>query len=87
MASANGKGIVIPMDQVTVLTGAGMGSRMMKLVESTLAGFKVTPKKGKATLVFDDGKKKEINLKDVRLCNRGGQGVIVSRRKIIVAIE
>jgi len=87
MASASGKGIIIPVDQVSVLTGAGMGSRLMKLVGSTLAGFKVTSKKGKATLVFDDGKRKEINVKDVRLCNRGGQGVIVSKRKIIAAIE
>ena len=87
MASANGKGIVIPVDQISVLTGAGMGSRLMKLVNSSLAGFKVTNKKGRATLVFDDGKTKEINVKDVRLCNRGGQGIIVSKRKKIIGIK
>ena len=87
MASVNGKGIVIPVDQISVLTGAGMGSRLMKLVNSSLAGFKVTNKKGRATLVFDDGKTKEINVRDVRLCNRGGQGIIVSKRKKITGIK
>ena len=87
MASVNGKGIVIPVDQVSVLTGAGMGSRLIKLVNSSLAGFKVTNKKGRATLIFDDKKTKEINIKDIRVCNRGGQGIIVSKRKKITGIE
>jgi len=87
MASVNGKGIVVPVDQISVLTGAGMGSRLMKLVNSSLAGFKVTNEKGRATLIFDDGKTKEINIKNVRLCNRGGQGVIVSKRKKIIGIK
>ena len=61
MASASGKGIVIPVEQVSLLTGAGMGSRLMKLADSTLAGFKVAGLKSKATLVFKDGKSKEIS--------------------------
>ncbi|MCH8157284.1 MAG: DNA topoisomerase 4 subunit A [Nitrospinae bacterium] len=87
MASSNGKGLVIPVDQVSLLTGAGMGSRLMKLVNSTLVGFKVTRRKDKAMLVFEEGKPKEISLGKVRLCNRGGQGVIVSKRKKVIAVE
>ena len=87
MASVSGKGIVIPVEQVSLLTGAGMGSRLMKLVNSTLAGFKVTELKSKATLVFKDGKPKEIGLGNIRLCNRGAQGVIVSKRRKITTVE
>ncbi|KMP10275.1 DNA topoisomerase, partial [Candidatus Nitromaritima sp. SCGC AAA799-A02] len=87
LVSVNGKGVVISVDQVSLLTGAGMGSRLMKLVDSALAGFKVAGRKEKATLIFEGGKTKDIRLSDVRLCNRGSQGVIVSKRKKIAAIE
>jgi len=42
--------------------------------------------KDKVTLSFDSGKDKEITVKSVRVCNRGTQGVILSRRKTIVKI-
>jgi len=87
MASVNGKGIVIPVEQVSLLTGAGMGSRLIKLINSSLAGFKVTNKDGHSTITFDDGKTKKINLKDIRVTNRGGQGIILSKRKKITAVK
>jgi DNA gyrase/topoisomerase IV subunit A len=87
MASVNGKGIVIPVEQVSLLTGAGMGSRLIKLINSSLAGFKVTNKNGHSTIIFDDGKIKKINLKDIRVTNRGGQGIILSKRKKITAVK
>ncbi len=87
MASVNGKGIVIPVEQVSLLTGAGMGSRLIKLINSSLAGFKVTNKNGHPTITFDDGKTKNINLRDIRITNRGGQGVILSKRKKITAVK
>jgi len=87
MASDNGKGIVIPVDQVSLLTGAGMGSRLIKLINSSLAGFKITNKNGHSTLTFDDRKTKKINFKDIRVTNRGGQGIIISKRKKITAVE
>ena len=87
MASVNGKGIVIPIEQVSLLTGAGMGSRLIKLINSSLAGFKVTNKNGHSTITFDDGKTKKINIKDIRVTNRGGQGIIISKRKKITAVE
>jgi len=87
MASVNGKGIVIPVEQVSLLTGIGMGSRLIKLINSSLAGFKVTNKNGHSTIIFDDGKTKRVNIKDIRITNRGGQGVTVSKRKKITAVE
>jgi len=87
MASVNGKGIVISVDQVSLLTGVGMGSRLIKLINSSLAGFKVTNKNGHSTITFDDGKTKKINIKDIRVTNRGGQGIIISKRKNITAVE
>ena len=87
MASVNGKGIVIPVEQVSLLTGAGMGSRLIKLINSSLAGFKIANKNGHSTINFDDGKTKKINFKDIRVTNRGGQGIIISKRKKITAVE
>jgi DNA gyrase/topoisomerase IV subunit A len=87
MASVNGKGIVIPIEQVSLLTGVGIGSRLIKLINSSLAGFKVTNKKGHSTITLEDGKTKKINIKDIRVTNRGGQGIIISKRKKITAVE
>ena len=87
MASVSGKGIVIPIKQVSVLVGAGMGSRLMKMTNSSLAGFKIANKNGHSTLTFDDRKTKKINFKDIRVTNRGGQGTIISKRKKITAVE
>ena len=87
MASINGKGIVIPVEQVALLTGAGMGSRLMKMTNSSLAGFKVVNKNDHSTITLEDEKIKRINIKDIRVTNRGGQGVIISKRKKITAIE
>jgi DNA gyrase subunit A len=87
MASISGKGIVITVEQVTLLTGAGMGSRLMKMTNSSLAGFKVANKNGHSIITLEDGKTKRINIKDIRVTNRGGQGVIISKRKKITAIE
>ena len=87
MASVSGKGIVIPIEQVSVLVGAGMGSRLMKMPNSSLAGFKITNKNGHSTITLEDGKVKKINIKDIRVTNRGGQGIIMSKRKKITAVK
>jgi DNA gyrase subunit A len=87
MASVSGKGIVIPIEQVSALVGAGMGSRLMKMTNSSLAGFKITNKNGHSTITLEDGKTKKINIKDIRVTNRGGQGIIISKRKKITAVE
>ena len=86
LATAIGKAVVIATEQVTQLTGSGKGVILMKPGDSQLVGFKFVKLKGKVSLVFDSGKDKDITVKSVRLCNRGSQGVIVSKRKTIIKI-
>ena len=87
LATEKGKAVVVSTDQITQLTGSGKGVTLMKLGESSLAGFKFVNLKDKVTLVFDSGRDKEVTVKSVRLCNRGSQGVIVSKRKTILKIR
>ena len=86
LATAIGKAVVIATEQVTHLTGSGKGVILMKPGDSQWVGFKFVKLKGKVSLVFDSGKDKDITVKSVRLCNRGSQGVIVSKRKTIIKI-
>jgi DNA gyrase/topoisomerase IV subunit A len=87
LATAKGKAVVIPTDQVSQLTGSGKGVILMKPGESNLVGFKFVSLKNKVTLEFNSGADKVITVKSVRLCNRGSQGVIVSKRKTILKIK
>ena len=59
---------------------------LMKPGDSHLIGFKFVNLKEKVSISFDSGKDKEITVKSVRLCNRGSQGVIISKRKTITKI-
>ena len=86
LATAVGKAVVIATEQVTQLTGSGKGVILMKPGESQLVGFKFVKLKDKIKLVFDTGKDKDITVKSVRLCNRGSQGVIISKRNAIIKI-
>ncbi len=86
MATVDGKGLVIATDQVTQLSGSGMGVKLMSITDSALAGFKFVEKKDKITLVFESGKDKEITVKSVPVYNRGSQGVNLSKRKKIINI-
>ena len=78
--------MVIATEHITQLSGAGKGVILMKTKDSQLVGIKFVSLKDKVTLSFDSGKDKEITVKSVRVCNRGTQGVILSRRKNIVKI-
>jgi DNA gyrase subunit A len=86
LATASGKAVVISTEQVAQLTGSGKGVILIKPGESQLVAFKFVKLKGKINLVFESGKDKEIAIKSVRLCNRGSQGVIISKRKTIIKI-
>jgi len=86
LATATGKAVVIATEQVTQLTGSGKGVILMKPGESQLVGFKFVKLKDKIKLVFDSGKDKDITVKSVRLCKRGSQGVIISKRNTIIKI-
>ncbi len=87
LATGKGKAVVIATDQVAQLSGSGKGVILMKPGESSLVGFKLVSLKDKVTLKFNSGDDKEITVKSVRLCNRGSQGVIISKRKAILKIN
>ena len=86
LATAQGKAVVIATAQITQLIGSGKGVILMKPGDSHLIGFKFVNLKQKVNISFDSGKDKEITVKSVRLCNRGSQGVIISKRKTITKI-
>jgi len=86
LASASGKGMLIPIDQVAQLGGTGTGVKLMKLADSSLAGFKFVDQKDKVTLIFDSGDTREIKAKDIPVYNRGSQGVIIAKRRKIIKI-
>lgn len=87
LATSKGKAVVIATDQVAQLSGSGKGVILMKPGESSLVGFKLVSLKDKVTLKFNSGDDKVITVKSVRLCNRGSQGVIISKRKAILKIN
>ena len=87
LATTNGKAVVIPTEQVAQLTGSGKGVTLMKPGESSLIGFKFVSLKDKVLLQFDSSEDKTITVKSVRLCKRGSQGVIISKRKAIIKIK
>ena len=86
LATAQGKAVVIATAQITQLIGSGKGVILMKPGDSYLIGFKFVSIKEKINICFDSGKDKEITVKSVRLCKRGSQGVIISKRKAITNI-
>ncbi len=87
LASANGKGLVMSDEQISILTGTGMGSKLMKLSDTTLVGFKFVSLKDKVTLIFEDGKEKPLGISKLPVYNRGSMGIIISKRKKIIAIR
>ncbi len=86
MATLDGKGLVIATDQISQLSGSGMGVKLMNVTNSKLVGFKFVDKKEKIVLVLEGGKDKEITVKSVPVYNRGSQGVNLSKRKKIINI-
>ena len=86
LATAQGKAVVIATAQITQLIGSGKGVILIKPGDSYLIGFKFVSIKEKININFDSGKDKEITVKSVRLCKRGSQGVIISKRKTITKI-
>jgi DNA gyrase subunit A len=87
MVGTNGKGFLLPREEITRLSGAGAGVRLMKLPDdAALAAFKFAEPSDTVTLVFDDGTQKPLRLKEVPVYNRGSQGVFVAKRKTVITI-
>tara|TARA_B100000686_G_scaffold337489_1_gene408692 strand:+ start:204 stop:2492 length:2289 start_codon:yes stop_codon:yes gene_type:complete len=86
MATDLGKGLMIPLDQITVLSSAGRGVKLINIGKGKLIGLLSANGNEKASIEFTDGTVKQIDLKDVPVYNRGSMGIIISKRKRITNI-
>ncbi len=84
LISEAGKGLLIELDQVTQLSGAGVGSKLMNTSKSKVTTAKCVGRKQTVQMIFEDGKSKELNLSKITVHNRGGQGVFVSKTKKVI---
>ncbi len=84
LVSEAGKGLLIELDQVTQLSGAGVGVKLMNTAKSKVSAAKCVDRKQSVQMIFEDGKSKELNLAKVTVHNRGGQGAFVSKNKKVI---
>ena len=84
LVSEAGKGLLIKLNQVAQLSGAGVGVKLMNTAKSTVTAAKSVDRKQSIQMVFEDGKSKELNLSKITVHNRGGQGVFVSKNKKVI---
>lgn len=84
LISEAGKGLLINLDQVTQLSGAGVGSKLMNTTKSKVSTAKCVGRKQTVQMIFEDGKSKELNLSKIAIHKRGGQGVFVSKTKKVI---
>ena len=81
LVSEAGKGLLIKLDQVAQLTGAGVGVKLMNTAKSKVSAAKCVDRKQAVQIIFETGKSKELNLSKMTVHNRGGQGAFVSKNK------
>jgi DNA gyrase subunit A len=84
LVSEAGKGLLIKLDQVTQLTGAGVGTKLMNSAKSMVSTAKCVGRKQTVQMIFEDGKSKELNLSKIAVQKRGGQGAFVSKNKKVI---
>lgn len=84
LVSEGGKGLLIDLDQVTQLSGSGVGVKLMNTAKSKVSAAKCVGRKQSVQMIFEDGKSKELNLSKISIHNRGGQGVFVSKNKKVI---
>lgn len=87
LLSEAGKGMLVKLDQITQLSGAGVGVRLINVGTSRFLAAKCVKKRDTVQLVLDSGKTKELKLTAVPEYNRGSQGVGVVKRVKVVRIE
>ena len=84
LVSEAGKGLLIELDQVAQLSGAGVGVKLMNTTNSKVSAAKCVDRKQPVQMMFEGGKSKELNLSKVTVHKRGGQGVFVAKNKKII---
>jgi len=87
-ASAAGKMLAFPAEDVSELTGPGRGVILMRLdTEDHLVGA-VTTTPGRGVIVTNtDGNEKEVSLKDIPLGQRAGKGQRVIKRMTLTSVR
>jgi DNA topoisomerase IV A subunit len=84
LVSEVGKGLLVELNQVTQLSGAGVGTKLMNTTKSKVSAAKCVNRKQSVQMIFEDGKSKELNLSKITIHKRGGQGVFVSKNKKVI---
>ena len=87
MVSEKGRGAVVQIAQIPLLSGAGRGVKLMRPGDSKLTGIKSVNLKSKVTLEFETGGMKEFAVKKIPIYNRGSQGIILSKRRKVIYIK
>jgi DNA gyrase subunit A len=87
-ASAVGKMLAFPTEDVSELTGPGRGVILMRLDEEDRLIGAVTTTPGRGVIVTNtDGNEKDVALKDIPLGQRAGKGQRVIKRMALTSIR
>ncbi len=86
LISEIGKGLMLKLDQITQLSGPGVGIKLMNVGKSKVAIGKCVNQKETVELVFENGKTKSLKMTGVPVYNRGSQGISVGKRTKIINI-
>ena len=84
LISEAGKGLLIKLDQVTQLGGAGVGVKLMNTSKSKVVAARCVDRKETVQMIFENGKSKELNISKLTVHNRGGQGAFVAKGKKVI---
>jgi len=82
-----GKGMLVDLEQITLLSGAGVGVRLINVGKSPFLDALCVKQKQTVQLVFEDGKTKDIKMTGVPEYNRGSQGVTIFKRGKVIRIQ
>jgi len=84
LVSDTGKGLLIKLDQVPQLAGAGVGVKLMNPGKGKITAARSVGRKETVQMVFADEKNKALAISSLTAQNRGGQGVFVSKRHKVI---
>jgi DNA gyrase subunit A len=87
-ATARGKMLRFPLEEVAELSGAGRGVILMKTdADDRVVGALALAKKGKFVVVMEEGAERPLGLDDVPAGHRAGKGQRVVKRGAVAALK
>jgi DNA gyrase subunit A len=87
-ASATGKMLAFPSEDVSELTGPGRGVILMRLDDDDRMVGAVTTVPGRGVIVTNsDGNEREVGLKEIPLGQRAGKGQRVIKRMTLTSVR